>query len=108
MCIQSIYAEQTREIQHQSMGSFFMQNSYCCNFQVYLGSTGNVPERNQGARVVKDLVSLRKNSGRNVTTDNFFTDISLAEDLLKININLLGTMRKTREDGISNYVFIKR
>jgi hypothetical protein len=30
---------------------------YCCNFKVYLGSTGNAPERNKGARVVKDLAS---------------------------------------------------
>jgi hypothetical protein len=71
---------------------------YCCNFPVYLESTGNAPERNQGARVVQDLAFLWKNSGRNVTTDNIFTDISLAEDHLKINITLLGTIRKTRKD----------
>jgi hypothetical protein len=71
---------------------------YCCNFQVYLRSTRNAPERNQGAHVVKNLTSFWKNSGRNVTTDNIFTDISLAKHLLKINITLLRTMQKMQKD----------
>lgn len=46
---------------------------YLCNFQVYLGKQGDTAEQNQGARVVSDLTEHLHGSGRNVTTDNFFT-----------------------------------
>ena len=44
------------------------------------------------------MINFWNNSGRCVTTDNFFTDISLGEELLKNNIFLVGTMRKNRRD----------
>lgn len=81
---------------------------YCCNLQVYLGRTGDQREMNQGPRVVKELVSHWNNSGRNVTTDNFFTDITLAEDLLACNVTLLGTMRKNRKDLPKCLVNVKK
>lgn len=71
---------------------------YCCNMEVYLGKRGNAPEKQQGQRVVKDLTDMWKNSGRCVTTDNFFTDITLAEELLDSKIFLVGTVRKNRRD----------
>lgn len=71
---------------------------YCCNFEVYLGKCGNTPEKGQGQRVVRVLSEFWKGSNRTITTDNFFTDISLAEDLLKDNIFIVGTMRKNRKD----------
>ncbi|XP_055336857.1 piggyBac transposable element-derived protein 1-like [Paramacrobiotus metropolitanus] len=75
-------------------------SKYCCNIQVYTGkSPGAPPERNQGRRVVLDLVQyLGVDSGRNVTTDNFFTDLELGLELLKRNITLVGTMRKNKPD----------
>ncbi|CAK9810838.1 PiggyBac transposable element-derived protein 4 [Anthophora plagiata] len=67
---------------------------YCCNMEVYLGKHGTAPEKQQGKRVVKQLTDFWKNS----VTDNFFTDLSLAEELLENNIFLVGTMRKNKTD----------
>ena len=51
-----------------------VRTSFACNLQVYLGkATDGVTEKKQGARVVKDHVTFLFGSGRNVTTDNFFT-----------------------------------
>ncbi|CAK9834292.1 PiggyBac transposable element-derived protein 4 [Anthophora retusa] len=71
---------------------------YCCNIDVYLGKIANAPEKQQESRVVKQLTSFWKNSKRCVTMDNFFTDITLAEDLLKDQISIVGTIRKNRKD----------
>lgn len=71
---------------------------YACNLQVYLGKLGDAPEQQQGARVVKDLSMHLYNSGRNITTDNFFTSHSLAQFLLTKKLTLLGTMRKSRTE----------
>ena len=47
--------------------------SYVLNIQAYTGrAAGQPPEKNQGERVVHDLVEVVKGSGRNITTDNFF------------------------------------
>jgi hypothetical protein len=71
---------------------------YVSNLQVYLGKEGPSPEQNQGARVVKQLMSHLYGTGRNVTTDNFFTSHDLGQFLLSQNITLLGTMRKSRTE----------
>jgi hypothetical protein len=71
---------------------------YLSNLQVYLGKEGPSPEQQQGARVVKQLMSHLYNTGCNVTTDNFFTSYDLGQFLLSQNITLLGTMRKSRTE----------
>lgn len=57
-------------------------NSYPLNGQIYTGklSDGN-RQTNVGECTVLDLVSKYKNSGLNVTTDNFFTSLQLAHSL---------------------------
>ena len=70
--------------------------AYCGFFQVYLGKTGEAPEKNQGSCVVKDLCQHMYDSGRNVTLDNLFTDVTLAQDLLQRRMTIVGTMRKLR------------
>lgn len=69
---------------------------YCTYFQVYTGKINNVPEKGQGVRVVKDLCTHLYGSGRNVTTDNFFTDVTLAQHLLDNSLTLVGTLRKSK------------
>lgn len=78
---------------------------WCCDSQtcyplkgdVYLGrQPGQQREVGQGARVVKQLVEPWRRSGRNVTADNFFTSIPLAEDLLKDGLTFVGTIRSNK------------
>ncbi|XP_076666512.1 piggyBac transposable element-derived protein 4 isoform X1 [Andrena cerasifolii] len=71
---------------------------YCCNMEVYLGKHGNVPEKQQGQSVVKQLANIWKNSGRCITTDNFFTDLTFAEDLLQNKLFMVGTVHKDKRD----------
>lgn len=66
---------------------------YCYNMQMYLGKEGNLPEVGQGKRVVEDLCRPLFQSGRNVTTDNFFTSVELANSLLAERMTLLGTIK---------------
>ena len=72
-------------------------NYFVVNMQPYLGKEGDHPEVKQGSRVVKDLVQHLHGSGRNITTDNFFTDLQLAQDLLQNKLTLLGTVRANRK-----------
>ncbi|XP_065675888.1 piggyBac transposable element-derived protein 4-like [Hydra vulgaris] len=73
--------------------------SYVLNAQIYTGRIhGEGPERNQGHRVVHDLVEVIKGSGRNVTMDNFFTSVTLAKELLEKKLSLVGTMRKKKKE----------
>lgn len=74
---------------------------FCCNLDVYVGKIGNTVEKTQGQRVVKELTEFWSGSGRVITCNNFFTDISLAEELLDKNIHLVGTVRKNRMDRSS-------
>ena len=46
-----------------------------------------------GDHVTFSLMQPYENTGLNVTTDNFFTSLSLARRLLQSNITMLGTMR---------------
>lgn len=70
---------------------------YLCNFDVYLAKIANTAEKQQG-QVVWQLCSFWKNTERVVTTDNFFTDISLAEELLTNKIYTVRTIRKNKKD----------
>ena len=48
--------------------------------------------------MVKRLVTPWVNKGRSVTTDNYFTSVQLAEDLLGVQTTLVGTIRKNKRD----------
>lgn len=69
--------------------------SYVWNIQPYLGKNpGSASEKNQGLRVVNDLVQGLK--GHNVTCDNFFTSYDLGQLLLKKKLTMIGTIRKNK------------
>lgn len=71
--------------------------SYALNMQVYTGKRdGEPPEKNQGERVVRDMIEVIAGSGRNVTMDNFFTSVTLARQLLTKKLSLVGTLRKNK------------
>jgi len=72
---------------------------YAWKMQVYTGKDpGSARETNQGTRVVLDVVEDIENSGRNITCDNFFTNLSLARKLLQKKLTLVGTMRKNNPE----------
>ncbi|MEL7309347.1 MAG: hypothetical protein AAGK05_16800 [Pseudomonadota bacterium] len=76
-----------------------VETSYVTNAQVYLGKRpGQRPEVGQAKRVVLDLVEGLEESGRNVTTDQHFTGVALAEELLSKGLTLLGTVNKNRRE----------
>ncbi|KAG5862699.1 hypothetical protein JTB14_004640 [Gonioctena quinquepunctata] len=56
-------------------------NAYIHNLQVYLVKQNNTVEKNQGERVVLDMVK-HLSDGHGITTDNFFTSKSLGDKLL--------------------------
>lgn len=73
--------------------------SYVMNIQAYTGrQKGQPPEKNQGERVVHDLVEVVKGTGRNITTDNFFTSVPLARQLITKKLSLVGTLRKNKPE----------
>ena len=71
------------------------ESNYAWSLQVYIGRDRNCgPEKEQGRRVVMDLVKDLK--GRNVTCDNFFTSHELGIELLKKKLTMVGTVRKNK------------
>lgn len=78
-------------------------NGYCHNLQVYTGKRGKIAEKEQGRRVVNDLTEYL-GSGYGVTTDNFFTSVELADDLLSRNLTFCGTVRKNKAFIPSNFL----
>ena len=71
---------------------------YIFNYDVYLGKRGTSPEVAQGKRVVEELMQPLFGSGRNVTVDNFFTSVPLAQSLLQNTLTLTGTIRSNKRE----------
>ena len=67
----------------------------------------SAPALNQGTRVVLDLVEDIKNFGRNITCDNFFTNLSLARELLRKKLSLIETMRKNKPELPTEFTVAK-
>ncbi|XP_048842318.1 uncharacterized protein LOC125715113 isoform X11 [Brienomyrus brachyistius] len=76
-----------------------LETKYVCNAFPYLGKD---PNRQKGERlaenVVMNLMEPFLDEGRNVTTDNFFTSLSLSKRLLQRNTTVLGTVNKVRRE----------
>jgi len=73
---------------------------YCSNLEIYCGKQppGPYDVRNTPTDIVKRLVSPIENSNKNVTTDNWYTNIPLLHYLLEKKITLLGTMKKNKHE----------
>ncbi|XP_038072683.1 piggyBac transposable element-derived protein 4-like isoform X2 [Patiria miniata] len=70
---------------------------YTYNMQPYVKEQGQ-RETQLGARVVKDMVEPVYGTGRNVTTDNFFTSKALADYLWTKNMTLVGMIKDNRKE----------
>ena len=62
----------------------------------YLGKEESAPQQNLGLKVVLELISPFTHSGRNITMDNYFTDMVLATTLLQNGLTFVGTVRKNK------------
>ena len=72
------------------------KNGYVSEFQVYLGKPSTGREKKVGERVVIDLTRALMGHNNTVYCDNYFTTVSLFDNLLKDKIYACGTMRSDR------------
>lgn len=72
------------------------ESGYICEFQIYTGKIGHLPEKDLGRRVVNDLTKELKNYHR-IYFDNYFTSVPLLIDLKQKNLNACGTLKKGKK-----------
>lgn len=73
------------------------QTAYPLQGIIYKGKQeGAERQTNVGANIVLDLAKPYRGSGRNITADNFFVDLFLAEKLTSWKLTLVGTVRKSK------------
>ncbi|XP_061747885.1 piggyBac transposable element-derived protein 4-like [Nerophis ophidion] len=72
---------------------------YAINGIVYTGrQPGEEVQKNMGENIVKQLCGRFRNTGRNITMDNFFTSVPLAQHLLEKDLTIVGTLRLNKPD----------
>lgn len=76
------------------------RNFYTSNLEIYCGKQPDGPfaASNSPTDIVKRLVTPIENSSRNLTIDNWYTSVPLADYLLTKKITVLGTMRKNKSE----------
>jgi hypothetical protein len=82
---------------------------YTVNLEIYAGKQPDGPHQvsNSPKDVVLRLTDCVANSGRNITTDNWFTSYELAKELLNKRITLVGTIRKNKKQIPTEFVTCK-
>ena len=78
-----------------------LETKYLLNGMPYLGKEETRPrprDQTLGEHVVLSLLEPYMGKGRNVTTDNFFTSMKLANALLQKKTTLVGTIRKNKRE----------
>jgi hypothetical protein len=76
-----------------------VDSHYVFNAFPYLGRQPNEQRQTQiGAKVVLELLKPLYGFQRNVTIDNFFTSVPLAQTLQTKNLTLIGTLRKNKSE----------
>lgn len=75
-----------------------VKTSYLLDAMPYLGkdSSSSSRAKNVGEQIVLDLGKPYFKTGRGITTDNFFSSISLNETLWKNGLTHIGTLRKNK------------
>lgn len=83
---------------------------YVLSMEVYAGKqpAGPYEISNSPKDVVHRLTEPIVKTGRNVTADNWFTSIPLAEELLQKKLTLVGTLRKNKPQLPSELIDIKK
>lgn len=83
---------------------------YTSNLEIYAGKQPDGPYKvdNSASSVVKRLILPISKTGRNVTTDNWFSSVSLAEDLFKNhNLTLLAKIKNTKSEIPKEFIITK-
>ena len=71
---------------------------YLHNATIYTGKDVTQPVRDLGSKTVLSLTEPIMNSCRNITMDNWFTSVPLAEKLLERKLTCVGTIKKNKPD----------
>lgn len=76
-----------------------VESKYVFNILPYLGKDEMLSRQGRplAEDVVLRLIEPLKNKGYNITIDNFFTSLPLAEKLKKLRTSIVGTMRKKQK-----------
>jgi len=74
-----------------------LNSKYCLNLKPYLGKDED-RVTSLGTHVVMTLMEPYFGRGYNVTMDNFFTSVELAQKLLDKRTSLVGTVRPNRRE----------
>jgi hypothetical protein len=72
-----------------------VKTKFCVNQFPYLGKDSERINEPVGQHVVAKLIEPYKNSGVNITADNFFSSAPLAQKLLKHKTTFVGTVRES-------------
>ncbi|XP_057693608.1 piggyBac transposable element-derived protein 1-like [Corythoichthys intestinalis] len=79
--------------------AFDLKSNYICNAIPYLGKDPSCPSGERlSESVVMKLMEPFMDKGRTVTTDNFFTSLSLAQRLRSRRTSILGTVNNFRRE----------
>lgn len=83
---------------------------YVLSMEIYAGKqpAGLYELSNAAKDVVHRLTEPIENTGRNITLDNWFTSIPLAEELLQKKLTLVGTLRKNKPQLPRELIDIKK
>lgn len=73
---------------------------YTVNLEIYAGNQPEGPFKvsNSAKDVTMRMIKPIENSGRNLTTDNWYTSVPLALELLGKRLTLVGTLRKNKRE----------
>ena len=73
---------------------------YSLKLEIYCGTQppGPYEAPNSSVAIVDRLITTYKGSSRNLTTDNWYTSLPLAQSLLASNITLVGTLKKNKKE----------
>lgn len=77
------------------------KNSYLFNAFIYAGKGAPIPNPRKlsiPTLSVLELVAPVMNTNRNITADNWFSSMELVNELLKVGLTYVGTMRKNKRE----------
>ena len=85
------------------------KTNYTLQIEPYLGrNTGPLQKSNKPFDLVCRLAKPFFNSSRNITMDNYFTSVPLADFLLEKNLTILGTLRKNKREIPSEFLQLEK